>query len=69
MTMGIDIKKAITDLIIKKGPIGWMGIELGVPIQRAKFKDGYNIMTYLNELERDGEIVKLDDGKYKILED
>lgn len=52
------VKTAILMLLRDLGPIGWYGLEIRLSIPRSEFKDGYTLMTYLEELIADGLVVR-----------
>lgn len=58
------IRKEILELVERRGPVGWYGIEHGLKISRAEFPDDCNVMTYLTQLEAEGFIRKDETGKY-----
>ena len=64
MTCEDTIKEEIYRLISKHQPIGWYKLEVILPIQRKHFKQGYTLMTYLNEMVAEGKIKQSTDEKY-----
>ena len=61
-----SVRAALIEKIKQHGPTGWYRLEHGLRIPRSEFPHGYNVMTFLNELERDGIIKKDDNGDYII---
>lgn len=53
-----DVKRAILALLRDSGPLGWYGIEIRLRTPRSAFRDGYTLMTYLEELVSEGAIVR-----------
>ena len=53
-----DLKRAVLELVRERGPIGWYGMELHLRIPRT-FKEGYTLMTYLEELVSDGSVERV----------
>ena len=54
----IDVKRAILALLRETGPLGWYGIEIRLRVPRSAFREGYTLMTYLEELMSDGLILR-----------
>jgi hypothetical protein len=54
-----DVKPAILAVVRERGPIGWYGIEIHLPVPRHVFKDGYTLMTYLEEMVTSGSIERI----------
>jgi hypothetical protein len=55
-----EIKRAIVQVVRESGPIGWYGIERRLRVPRNEFKEGYTLMTYLEELVSAGVITRVD---------
>lgn len=53
-----DVEQAILALLRASGPLGWYGLEIRLAVPRSAFKDGYTLMTYLEELEAEGSVVR-----------
>jgi hypothetical protein len=59
-----SVEEAILAVIRDNGPIGWYGIEMRLRVPRSNFKDGYTLMTYLEEMISAGSVVRTTvDGK------
>ena len=54
-----SIRPALLRFVREKGPIGWYGLEHGFAIPRSEFKEGYSVMTYLEELISDGFVARV----------
>jgi len=55
MTSEVNVKAELYKLISNHQPIGWYRLELKLPVQRKYFKEGYTLMTYLDEMIAEGE--------------
>lgn len=53
-----DVKRTIVALLRESGPLGWYGIEIRLRVPRSAFRDGYTLMTYLDELVCAGAVVR-----------
>ena len=62
----VNVKEKIYKLVSRHQPIGWYRLEILLPVQRKDFKQGYTLMTYLDEMVADGTIKLLADGKYSL---
>jgi hypothetical protein len=63
-----SVEEAILGVIRDNGPIGWYGIEIRLRIPRSLFKDGYTLMTYLEEMIAAGSGVRTTvDGKERFV--
>ena len=51
-----DVEAAILRLLRGSGPLGWYGMEIRLSVPRAEFKDGYTLVTYLEEMIAAGSV-------------
>lgn len=69
MRQGIEsidtAEKGILDVLQKHGPIGWYALEMRLAVPRQKFRDGYNMMNYIDDLIDADLVRKTDDGKFE----
>jgi len=52
-------------MLADQGPMGWYAMERRLRIPRNEFREGYTLMSYLDDLEEGGFIDRIEDGKYK----
>lgn len=59
-----DPKQSILALVRELGPVGWYPLEMRLRVPRSEFKDGYTLMTYIEDLIAEGSVVRTTvDGK------
>jgi len=58
------VRTEILKLVDENGPIGWYSMERKLRVPRSDFREGYTLMSYLDELEETGFVTRNDEGKY-----